>query len=161
MEASVIDLLEKLFYKKIMLYNDLLYCFKEERESLININLDKLWGLSKEKDEICLKIRSAREEMLSAVDQKDEQQSFSLNAIMDLIPGEYRANFHKLYLRILKLKSEVEILRQQNMIFIDDSLKFMDEMISIISGETESRFIYNDQCHLRKSGPNLFLNREV
>jgi len=53
MEAFTVDSIEKLFYKKIMLYNDLLHCFEEERKSLISIDLSKLWKLSKEKDEIC------------------------------------------------------------------------------------------------------------
>jgi hypothetical protein len=47
------------------------------------------------------------------------------------------------------------------MTFIDDSLNFMDEIISIITGETECRIIYNDKCRFSKSGPNLFLNREI
>jgi len=47
------------------------------------------------------------------------------------------------------------------MTVIDDSLDFMDEIISIITGETESRIIYNDKCRFSKLGPNLFLNREI
>ena len=53
METPKVRLIEKLFYKKIMLYNDLLYCFEEERKSLISIDINKLWKLSKEKDELC------------------------------------------------------------------------------------------------------------
>lgn len=161
MENDVIGLVETLFFKKIMLYNDLLHFFKEERESLININLDKLWKISKEKEKACSEIISTRQEIMSAVGSKEDHQSFNLNRIMECIPGKYKTDFQKLYLRILKLKGEIEVLRIQNMTVIDDSLDFMDEIISIITGETESGIIYNDKCRFSKSGPNLFLNREI
>ncbi|HAY40475.1 MAG TPA: hypothetical protein DCY53_14795 [Desulfobacteraceae bacterium] len=161
MKAFTIDTIEKLFYKKIMLYNDLLYCFEEERKSLIRIDLNKLWGLSKEKDEICAQIKSIRREMSVAVNLENEPDAFSLNLVMDLIPEKYTDKFKKLYLRILKLKGEIEILRKQNILYIDDSLEFLDEMISIITGETDSGYIYNDRCHFNKSGSRSFLAREV
>lgn len=161
MEAFNVDSIEKLFYKKIMLYNDLLHCFEEERKFLISIDLNQLWRLSKEKDEICSHIKSIRREMSVAVNLETEQDAFNLNLVMDLIPGKYRDKFKKLYLRILKLKGEIEILRRQNILYIDDSLEFLDEMISIITGETESGYIYNDRCHFNESGSRSFLTREV
>jgi len=161
MDAIAVDTIEKLFYKKIMLYNDLLYCFEEERKSLIKIDLNKLWGLSKEKDEICAQIKSIRREMSAAVCGEHKQNAISINQVMDLIPERYTDKFKKLYLRILKLKGEIEILRRQNILYINDSLEFLDEMISIITGESDSGYIYNDRCHFNKSGSRSFLAREV
>ena len=161
MEDEVFRCVEKLFYKKIMLYNDLLHYLKEERESLISIDLDKLWRISKEKEQTCSDIESTRQEINAAVNSKEDQKSFNLNRIMKFIPLKFKAEFQKLYLRILKIKGEIEVLRIQNMNFIDDSLTFMDEIISIITGESESRLIYNKKCRFGKSGPNLFLNREI
>ena len=161
MDVFTVDTIEKLFYKKIMLYNDLLYCFEEERKCLIKIDLNRLWGLSKEKDEICAQINSIRREISVAVNPENEQDAFNLNQVMDLIPGEYTDKFKKLYLRILKLKGEIEILRKQNILYIDDSLEFLDEMISIITGESDSGYIYNDRCHFNTSGSRSFLTREV
>ena len=161
MDTPTMDMIEKLFYKKIMLYNDLLHCFEAERKALIEIDISKLWELSKEKDEICEKVQSVRMSILASVHPADDQESFHLNRIMDAIPKIQKDKFEKLYLRILKLKGEIEILRKQNILYIDDSLKFMDEMISILTGEDESGFIYNDRCHYKSSGPHQFLNREV
>jgi hypothetical protein len=161
MEAFSVDTIEKLFYKKIMLYNDLLYCFEEERKSLIAIDINRLWSLSKEKDEICARIKTIRQEMSVAVNLEKGPDAFNLNQVMDCIPGKYTDSFKKLYIRILKLKGEIEILRKQNILYIDDSLEFLDEMISIITGETDSGYIYNDRCHFNKSGPRSFLTREV
>ena len=161
MNTPVMDMIEKFFYKKIMLYNDLLHCFEAERKALINIDINELWKLSKEKDELCDKIKSIRMAIMDAVQPSDDQTSFHLNRIMDAIPKKQKDKFEKLYLRILKIKGEIEILRKQNILYIDDSLKFMDEMISILTGETESDFVYNDRCHFKSSGPRLILNREV
>jgi len=161
MEDEGIRLIEKLFFKKIMLYNDLLHYLKEERESLISIDLDKLWRISKEKEKACADIESTKKEIISELSLKGDQKAFNLNRIMEFIPEKSKTEFQNLYLRILKIKGEIEVLRIQNMTFIDDSLNFMDEIISIITGEDESRIIYNDKCRFRKSGPNLFLNREV
>ena len=161
MEAFTVNTIEKLFYKKIMLYNDLLHCFEEERKSLIAININRLWELSKVKDELCVQIKSIRGEISVAVNLENEPNAFNLSLVMNLIPEKHTDIFKKLYLRILKLKGEIEILRKQNILYIDDSLEFMDEMISILTGETESRYIYNDRCHFKPSGPRLFLNREV
>ncbi|MBL7179795.1 MAG: flagellar protein FlgN [Pseudomonadota bacterium] len=161
MEATEVGLIENLFYKKIMLYNDLLYYFKQERESLINIDLDKLWSISKEKEKICTQISATRHKILAAVDLQEDEKSFNLSRIMNLIPRELRADFQKLYLRLIKLKSEIEFLRKENTAFIDDSLQFLDEMISIITGGDKSEIAYNHKCHFRKSSPYFLLSREV
>lgn len=161
MDDTIIQSLEKLLYKKIMLYHDLLDCFNKERESLINIDLDNLWSISKEKEETCSQIESIRQEIISTVDPGIDEESFNPNRILDLIPGKSKAKFQKLYLTLIKLKTEIEVLRKENMIFIDDSLQFLDEMISIITGEETSKIMYNDKCHLRKSGANILISREV
>jgi len=78
-----------------------------------------------------------------------------------MIPGDKRALFQKEYLALMKLKNEIKALRKENMIVIDDSLQFLDEMISIITGEETSKIMYNEKCHLRKSGANILLSREA
>jgi len=161
MEASMVALIEKNFYEKIMLYNDLLHCFRQESESLLNIDLDKLWRISKEKERICAKINTARQEITAALEVQEDQQAFDLNRIMELIPGECKAEFQKLYLRLIKLKSEIEVSRKDNMVFVNDSLQFLDDMIAIITGNDTSEKVYNDKCHYKKPNPYVLLSREV
>lgn len=164
MDDTIIQSLEGLFYKKIMLYNELLDCFKKERESLLNIDVDNLWNVSKEKEVICSKIQSIRQEIISAINPGTDQKTFIPNQILDLIPRENRAKFQKLYLTTKRLKTEIEALRRENMTFIDDSLHFLDEMISVITGETKSKIMYNEKCHLSKpstNSTNILLSREA
>jgi len=161
MEASSVRLIEKLFFQKIMLYDDLLYCFKAERESLISISLDKLWELSRAKEDICANINAARQEIMAAFGFQEDPKVFDLNRIMELITREFKAEFQKLYLRLIKLKGEIEIMRKENMLFVDDSLQFLDDIIAIITGSDRSKPVYDDKCHLRKSNPYVLLSREV
>ena len=161
MDDHCIHLLEKLFLKKIMLYHDLLDCFKKERESLTTIDLDNLWSISKEKEEICLKITSVQQEIISIMNPEINPNSFNLHRILDMIPEDKRALFQKEYRALMKLKSEINAIRKENMILIDDSLQFLDEMISVIAGESTSSIMYNDKCHLSQPGTTLLLSREA
>lgn len=161
MEDAIVQSIEKLIYNKILLYDDLLHCFMEERDSLINLNLNNLWKISKEKEEICSKIGSIRQEIISAINPGMDQKIFNLNQILGLIPRESRPEFHNSFQKLIGLKSEIEALRKENMTFMDDSLRFLDEMILTITGEPEARVVYNDKCYLSKPGTNFLLSREV
>jgi len=120
-----------------------------------------LWKIAKEKAEISSKINSIRQEITSTFNLEIDQKSFNLSRILGLIPRPDRAKFHELYRTLTTLKGEAEVLRKENMIFIDDSLHFLDEMISVISGETKAGITYNDKCHLSKSDNNLLISREA
>ena len=107
MDDTVMHSLERLLGKKILLYYDLLHCFKQERESLITIDLDKLWAISKEKEGICAKIKSVRKEIIAAVNPGIEEKFFTLNRILDIIPGKERNRLQKLQLALITLKGEI------------------------------------------------------
>jgi flagellar biosynthesis/type III secretory pathway chaperone len=160
MDDHRVQSLVSLFHKKIILSNDLLHCLKKERESLINIDLDSLWSISKEKEDICSKIESIREEIVSALDPRIDQRFLTSHQILELLPEEHKASFRKLFQTLHKLKGEIEVIRKENMIFIDDSLQFLDEMMSILT-KTTSKILYNDKCHLSRSGANVLLSREA
>jgi hypothetical protein len=161
MDEHVVSIIEEFFNKKIMLYGDLLHCFIKERESLTSVDLDSLWKISNEKESICSEIVSMRREIALAADPGRSQTPFNLNRIMDLIPIKFKPKFQKFYMRLTKYKIEIEALRKENSIFINDALLFLDELISIITGQTKSEMVYNEQCHFLKPGSYLCLDREV
>jgi hypothetical protein len=161
MDERAIQLLERLLHKKIMLYHDLLECFEKERESLINVDLDDLWRISKKKEELGERIKSIRQEIIACTFPRTNRESFYLTQVLELIPKDKRTTCHALYLTLTRIKSEIEVLRKENMIYIDDSLQLLDEIMSIISGNTLGRIIYNDKCHLCKSSTNTLLSREA
>ena len=172
MEQIIVQTIELMMNTKILLYNDLFHCFKKERDSLINIDLDKLWSISKEKEQICKKIYSIRQDIIFAVDpmfnqktnNKNEGSIFDLSQILDSIPRESKLVFHNLFLKLNGLKREIEKFKNENMDFINDSLRFLDELMMIITGSDESIgcMAYNNKsCRNNKHGTNIFLSREV
>jgi len=173
MEQIIVQSIEQMMNTKILLYNDLFHCFKQERDSLINIDLDKLWSISKEKEKICKKIYSVRQDITFAVDPMIQQKTnnkndgsiFDFNKILDLIPRESKSVFHNLLLKLNVLKREIEKFKNENMDFINDSLRFLDELMMIISGADESTrcMAYNNKSYRNnyKHGANIFLSREV
>jgi len=160
-ESSIQQNLEELFYKKIILYNDLRDCLNRERAHLINMDLNLLWILSEEKEEICTKIKSVRQDINSAINRGPKEKTPPLDHILAGIPNEKRDNFINLFHTVTNLKNEIEILRKENVKHVDHSLQFIDEMITVITGETRDRNIYNGKSRLSKSGKNFFLRREV
>jgi len=161
MDGKIIQSLERLFCDKILIYNDLLDCLYRERDSLINMDLDELWKISKDKEALCSKIAAIRQEIMALTKPGSAQGPFNLNDIMALISDEFNPRFQKLYLKLVKLKSEIDALRKENMVFIDDSLEFLDEMISVISGGRRAKVQYDERCQINKSGHNMILSREV
>jgi hypothetical protein len=55
--------------------------------------------------------------------------------LLDSIPAREQGPLRNTLLRIMKLKREVEIMRKENQAFIDESLDFLDEMITLLVGE--------------------------
>ena len=161
MDENTIQSLERLFCDKIIIYNDLLDCFYKERDFLINLNLDELWQLSREKETLCEKIASIRREIIACMKPGLTLGPFNLNEIMAFVPGEFKPRLQKLYLRLIKIKNEIDALRKENMVFINDSLQFLDEMITAITGGFGARVQYNERCRINKSVSQVLLSREV
>jgi hypothetical protein len=161
MDDHLTHSLENLFGQKIMLYHDLLDCFNKEKESLITIDVDNLWSISKKKEEICLAIKSAQEKIISAISSDLNGEKFTYDQALKLLFKKDSGRFQKLYRTIVELKEEIEYSRKQNVTLIDDSLQFLDEMMSVITGEAKSGILYNQKSHISQSGANLLLNREV
>ena len=66
-----------------------------------------------------------------------------------------------MYQRLARLKGDVEAYRQENIHYLDDSLTFIDEMITVITGVSHNRETYDRSCQLKRSGNPLLLQREV
>ena len=152
---------EALFYRKIMLYHDLHTCLKNEQEALVACDLDRLWQISEEKNELCVQIQSVRTDILSLIDPPVDGGSASIEQVVGQLPSDRKAVFQKLCRSITQLKFDVEILRRDNIQFMDESLKFIDEMVSILSGQADSGDVYTGNRRLKHSGGNRLLFREV
>ena len=161
MVKVIMQQLEDKFYQKIIRYNDLLDCLKREQACLVGIDMDHLWDISFEKEEICAGINSLKQEIMALVSSDESQQWASLDQILVSVPEENRERLKQLTHTINRLKAEIETLRKENIRFVEHSLQFIDEIISIIAGETPTNNVYNQKCRFRKSVDNILLCKEV
>ncbi|MBU3948933.1 MAG: flagellar protein FlgN [Proteobacteria bacterium] len=175
MEYTMIEFLENGLHEEIFLYNELLNCFKREKESLINMDLDTLWKISKEKNELCSMINSAEQKIFSMIRPKLDKQHFEqfekaagfnrwsqlLVLITDIVAEKDKPKFNRLYYSLQKLKSEIDAMRKVNTDTVEHSLQFLDEIISIITGQARQEAIYNDRCRYNHSGNKMLMSREV
>ncbi len=162
-----IKILENLFYDKILLYQELVECLKEEREYLTEADMDILWEVSAKKQDIVLRIETIREkiiEMLSGVciDHGMDLSSFSLSEALSFVPAQYRLQLRKLYLTLANLKEETRQRSLENKNFVKKSLDFLDELLGILTNASKDGTLYDGQGSLSgKSATNLLLHREV
>jgi hypothetical protein len=82
--------------------------------------------------------------------------------VLSLIPGRDRLGFKKPYLCLVGLKSETRKRSQENKLFIEQSLAFLDELITVIANTDKAESLYDEGgCLNSKGHKNLLLHREV
>jgi hypothetical protein len=161
MDQTTIQTIESLFQEKALLYAHLVECFKKERAYLTTMEFEPLWSVSDEKNRLCLEIETLRSRIASAADPGNDMKCFDVNRILDAIPPQQQGSIRNAILRIGKLKKEVEIMRRENQAFIDESLDFLDEMISILTGQGDRQMMYNSRSRLHRAEAVVTMRREV
>ncbi len=161
MNETMIPDLEGLLQEKILLYGQLRDCFVKERQCLITMKLDHLWALSDEKHQICSRIESLREEILRRAQPDKREERLDANRIVRELPHERRAGFQNLHFRLMDLKAEIENLRKENKAFIEHSLQFLDEMLSILTGEAMVQSLYDRRSAVRPMESRIHLSSEA
>lgn len=161
MEEMTIRFLEKCLYGKILFYSDLLECFKEEKEALTHMDLEKLWRISTQKEELCLKIEALRKRIVCAVCPQTDPPQLTWDLLKKHISENDRKGIDGLYYSLNRLKSEIDGLRAENLQVADHSLRFLDEILAIIIAESRQKVVYNNKRRLDHSCRNMLLSREV
>jgi hypothetical protein len=161
MNETNLPSLEELLREKIVLYCRLRDCLVRERQCLISMNLDHLWVLSDEKHELCSKIESLREVIVSRLQPPQAKGSFDVRRIIDALPRRQKASFQNLHLSLVGVKAEIENLRKENKLCVEDSLQFLDEMNSILTGEALTQSMYDRKSQFHQMKSRLHLSREA
>lgn len=161
MNETNLPSLEELLREKTALYCRLRDCFVRERQCLISMELDHLWVLSDEKHELCSKIESLREAIVSRLQSPPAKGTFDVRQILDALPREQKASFQNLQHRLIGVKAEIENLRKENKAFVEESLQFLDEMNCILTGEALTQSMYDRKFQFRQMKNSLHLSREA
>ncbi|MBW2030278.1 MAG: flagellar protein FlgN [Deltaproteobacteria bacterium] len=161
MSQIFLEDVEGLFSVEVSLYRDLLSCLHRERSCLIDISIDKLYEISKEKEAICGKIESIRREISDAFLYKTGESVSDPYQIMDLVPAVSRKKFQEINQYLAEIKGEVEVLRRENRAIIEEALDFLDKIISIIAGLPAAETTYDAECKMIRFDGATYLRREA
>lgn len=163
MEKGIVQSIEQMVENKLLLYHDLRDCLERERGALIDVDVDALWSISSEKDALCLEISKLRKAIAAAAKPWCRLEPFDLNVLISYLPGNQRNMLQQAVPSLSRLKGEIEGLRAHNMVFMNDSLQFLDEMIGIISGAagTGRPVAYDRRCALNSRKSTYLLRQEV
>lgn len=166
MESSA-DRIANLINDKILLFKDLVEILKDEKNSIVDIDVDSLWAFSEKKQKIASKIENIRKEILEILtDEKIhhdmELSSFRLSKVLDLIPSETKERLTQANVTIILLKKEVNHLATENKKFIQEYLGVMDELIGTISNVGDPPPVYGKTKYAgKKKRSSYMLNTEV
>jgi len=154
--------IEQQVEKKKRLYQNLRTCFEKERQALIQVEIDGLWRISSEKDMLSMEISTVKKELADFV-ALFCSAPFDLNQLFKVLPRTDRGAVSKSIREISVLKRQIDILRQCNMTYMNESLQFMDQIMAIISGteKNSTPAVYNRQCAFNSQKPVRFLRQEV
>lgn len=159
--------LETLFFQKIMLYKDLVGCLEREREVLVRTDMEALWEIADEKQQIAVRIEAMQKKMtLALIEMKLADTTVGVldhARVYRLIPRVERERFRKSHLSLLNLKSDVRKRTEENRFFVEECLDFLDELIGIFTKGGPYEDSYGKQGRLpnRPGARNLLLHKEV
>lgn len=164
---NALKILEDLFHRKIMLYQELVESLKQERALLAKPDMDGLWDVSDRKQMLVTRIEGVRSDILCALANASlqydmDEEDFSLAAVMAAFPQENKGRFRQSYLSLVHLKAEVRQRSLENKVFVEQSLDFLDELISIIADTGVPDRPYTNGGSIHQSGSfNVLVSREV
>jgi flagellar biosynthesis/type III secretory pathway chaperone len=144
--------IEDAYRKKVSLMQGLLGCLNLEKESLVSLNTQSLWSLMEEKDSLLSSIGRTDQEIraadLQGIDGAD-------------LPKDVRQSVKTLAHEIQRLKMEIRARVKENVSFIQETLHFFDEIVSVFAGGNRADSSYEPSRKRARVSPSLIYEREV
>ena len=151
MEASL-QSTEKIYRREISLFQELLNCLTLEKDNLINLDMEDLWDLMEKKKKIIESIEDGRQQMKKITEEDHPKQG---------LDGKGRRPFMALSKKIDHLKEEIKIRVKENVAFIQESLEFFDEIISIFTMGGRVEHSYSPLTKKQKEFSTRIYHRKV
>jgi len=123
MEITIKDIIN-IYSRRISLFQDLLNCIMRERDSLITRDIKGIWSSLEEKQSIMESIEETGQ-LLNGITERD--------VVNRDMPEEEREKIIKLSRNLIRLKQEIRTRVKENVSFINETLGFFDEIISVMT----------------------------
>ena len=131
---------------KVSLMRALVDCLDLEREHLVNLDVKSLWSLMEEKHRI-----------LNSIVKVDEEISICTAAGVE----EERRTGQAFSKDIKRLKREIGARVHENVSFIEETLRFFDEIVSVLASGGRAEYCYEPALKRNRASSSLIFEREV
>jgi hypothetical protein len=129
--------IEKCLYEKLELYRQLNQLLIDERQAIVDINVDALWKNAQIKRELTDNIHAIREELLTLARRTCgmtdmEAGSFSMTYYLRsiLLPPDEKQQLRKLKLAIEEEKNQLAQAAADNKKYVNEYLSVIDEIMA-------------------------------
>ncbi len=161
MKSSIFNMIQKVMACKITAYRDMLNCLLSEREALINVEVERLWDVSQKKEKLCRRIESLRKKLSKLIGKNGNGESININNIFPYLTREQGEKIRPYFLTLKRLKEEIKTIREENITVINDSLRFLDDMIAILSTQRRESRLYDEKCRIKSQEQPAILCRRI
>lgn len=139
-----------LYKKKISLMEALLQCVIQERENLIHLDVESLWGLMEEKETIMRSLEETQQE----IDNRAVGQKKPVRHGTGKTYGEEAV-------KAAALREEIFARIKENVSFIQETLGFIDEVVSSLASGKSQDQTYRPLSMAPKEPTPMIYHREV
>lgn len=130
--------IEDLLNEKLALYKKLNTLLKEEREFIVNMDIDSLWKSAERKNKIARDIQGLREKILYHLEEKFgsndmDIRSFSISYLIRTLPvsKELKTKFRQIKLAIENEKAELGQVASDNKKYVNEYLLVIDDIMAV------------------------------
>ncbi len=135
--------------RKVFLLRSLLDCLSLEKENLIHLDVKGLWSSMEEKHRLLASIQETDKE-ISKCNVEISDEGKSAHPMLKDFGREIR-----------RLKQEIGVRVRENVSFIEETLLFFDEIISVFASGAKEQCSYESIVKKQKTSSNLIFESEV
>ncbi len=166
--GDIISEIEKKCHEKLMIYHDLLSIIRKEKKSVVSGDVTALWRFSSEKHDKARAIEAIRADIINILNSAEiknniTQDSFKLEAVVNLFSGRALKDLTECLAVINKVKKQINFAGKANLLFIEEYLATIDDLVSIVTGASSNKPLYNKERSFsnHRDSETVLLRREV
>ncbi len=145
------DKKEAHYRRQIALCEELLDCVVRERETLIDLDIDRLWSITEEKQRI----------LKSIEEQHNQMEGHRSRDSKGGAPLVERGVAGKLSMKLELLQRDIKKRVAENARFVGETLGFFDELVSLLAIGAQGPDSYPATGRARKAALPLIYSKEV
>lgn len=165
---DIISEIEKKCHEKLMIYHDLLSIFRKEKKSIVNGDVTALWRFSSKKHDKARAIEAIRVDIINILNSAEiknniTQENFKLEAVVNLFSGRALKDLTECLSAVKRVKKQIQTAGKANLLFIEEYLATIDDLVNIVTGATSNKPLYNKERSFsnHRDSETVLLRREV